>query len=341
MSKINRRRIITIFLLPFVIAGLFFIYQKKKVSEISAVDHLSISYNGSGTPDPIFAIDNMLPGDEVEKEINVKNNSEIERSVFVHFIKSQGTKDFSEILDVTITHNLSTLYEAKLDTFFGNPGGFFIFTLLPNEDKDFQINVVFPQSSGNEYQEAKVVFEIKFASIPHIDLPPECSHLQGIVTNVIEGTDGNDNIKGSYLSELIIAYDGKDKVDGRGGHDCILGGAGNDKKLEGGSGNDIIVGGLGNDKIDGGSGSDIIFGNEGNDKIDGGSGSDTIYAGEGNDKIDGGSGSDQVLGGSGDDKIKGGSGNDYLDGGEGVDKLYGNSGLDECLNGETTSSCEL
>lgn len=67
--------------------------------------------------------------------------------------------------------------------------------------------------------------------------------------------DGDDNVVGGNLRDLIFSGKGDDVLDGKGGND----------RLKGGQGNDIIIGGEGDDKIVGGKGEDLLVGGEGGD----------------------------------------------------------------------------
>ena len=111
--------------------------------------------------------------------------------------------------------------------------------------------------------------------------------------NVVDGTPGNDKIQGTNGNDLIRGFEGNDKINGKKGNDCIIGGPGNDN-IQGNSGDDTISGGEGNDKINGNKGNDIITGDEGRD---------TIHGGNGNDIIDGGADVDRCYGGGGNDQI--------------------------------------
>src|SRR3989344_3534014 len=346
IKKNNLRKIIALVLLPIITVGLLFIYNKNKVNEIYAVDPLIVTYDGGPPPDPVFEVTNMLPGDEVEKEFNVKNDSPQSEEVLMKGIKDTETEEFADILEIIVgevggpdifggTTGFKTLEDffAVGDISLGNfPAG---------TDKSYRVKVKFPSSSGNEYQNALVIFDIIWKTdLPPIELPPECEELEGIITKVVEGTPGNDHIHGSVASELILAYEGNDKVDASSGHDCVVLGDGNDQ-VDSESGNDIVIGGEGNDNIDTGSGNDKVYGGPGNDDIRTGSGTDYVEGGSGNDTIRGGSDVDTLYGNEGNDNMRGNSGNDFLDGGPDTDVLNGNAGTDTCVNGETLNSCEL
>jgi len=102
--------------------------------------------------------------------------------------------------------------------------------------------------------------------------------------NTINGTEGNNRLKGGSGNDVINGNGGNDRLNGGSGNDTLNGGAGNDE-LHGGSGNDILNGGSGSDELEGGSGNDRLIYNLAEntvngrftyDEYDGGSGTDTL-----------------------------------------------------------------
>ena len=77
-------------------------------------------------------------------------------------------------------------------------------------------------------------------------------------TSVIEGTDGNDRLKGTDEGDRIDAGAGDDTLLGLRGDDLLLGGAGDDRML-GDNGDDTFEGGLGDDRYIGGQGADTFI----------------------------------------------------------------------------------
>ena len=356
-SYLKTRRVMMFLLLPFVIAGVLYLYRQNRISNIYATDPLVVTYNGGPPPLPMFEVFGMVPGESTEKIFNVENDSpNLVNNVTLQGIKTDEDKDFAEVLDLEIVRlPASTIYNGKLEDFFdGTPVSLGAFTAFSN--KDFRVKVTFPFEAGDEYQEAMVKFNLKWVAsvtvitptgnppsggptqgptpIPDgIVLPDECKSLQGKIVSVIQGTQDEDKLKGDGNGNLIIAKEGHDKVEGMGGDDCIVLGDGNDK-AGGGSGNDIVIGGPGNDDIETDSGNDTVFGGDGNDDIELGSGNDKAWGNAGNDDIDGEEGDDEVYGGDGNDTLRGGSGIDKLFGELGNDNLHGNSGND-ILDGGT------
>jgi Ca2+-binding RTX toxin-like protein len=75
--------------------------------------------------------------------------------------------------------------------------------------------------------------------------------------NVINGTNGNDNLTGTPGNDTINGLAGDDVLSGLRGNDIINGGDGSDN-LSGGKGFDTLNGGLGNDILVGGVGNDVF-----------------------------------------------------------------------------------
>jgi hypothetical protein len=177
------------------------------------------------------------------------------------------------------------------------------------------------------------------------------------------GGEGNDDITGSSLDNVLR---------GGGGNDRLVGGAGRDRFDEGdaASGADVIIGGLGFDTLDysartqslfismdglaandGESGEgdaiaadiEVCLGGAGDDTIAGGPRADEIYGGLGDDTLRGLGGDDWLIGDDGDDVIEGGAGEDTLDGSEHNfgDSLDCGPGDDIAIAGETLTNCEI
>jgi len=122
------------------------------------------------------------------------------------------------------------------------------------------------------------------------DFTYNCSELK---VNV-HGTEKNDMLRGTNISDVIDALDGNDTIYGLEGGDIICSGNGDDL-IFGGLGDDKIQGGNGDDLINGGYGHDLIEGGNGDDQINGGYGYDVLYGGNGRDVIDGGPGYNQCF----------------------------------------------
>ena len=169
---------------------------------------------------------------------------------------------------------------------------------------------------------------ITTAEAGHVDLclGRQADHAAG--PGPYEGTDGDDVVLGSDLSQSILTHAGDDVVCAERGHDTV----------RAGRGDDVVIGGDGNDRIDMGPGSDAVEGGDGHDVVVGGTGDDRppaaglpvgVEAG-----LFGGSGDDSLYGGSGRDRLKGEGGSDLLCGGPSGDNLEARDGtLDRHFDG--------
>ena len=173
----------------------------------------------------------------------------------------------------------------------------------------------------------------------------------------VEYVAGNDKLRGTDKSEMIMGLSGNDALFGFGGDDTLDGGDGGDL-LVGGMGADTLMGGMGTDTIsynvspagvtinltdgtarggdaDGDTLVDMgddqienVVGSPHDDELTGNRGDNTLSGLGGNDELDGLRGDDTLMGGSGDDDLDGGRGDDTLEGGYGADVLTGGDGSD-------------
>ncbi len=105
------------------------------------------------------------------------------------------------------------------------------------------------------------------------------------VGSTITGTENNDSLDGTIVTDTIIANEGDDIANGGAGNDTIDGGNGNDT-LNGDEGNDLIT-----------DGDDSDENNQFKDELSGGAGNDTLIAGNGKDTLNGNNGDDILTGG--------------------------------------------
>jgi Ca2+-binding RTX toxin-like protein len=159
--------------------------------------------------------------------------------------------------------------------------------------------------------------------------------------NVINGTNGPDNLVGTPNPDQINGLGDWDRISGLGGNDVLLGGDGvdalfgdaGDDRLFGGNDGDFLYGHDGRDWLSGENGADVLYGGSGDDRLWGGNGRDFANGQDGNDQIQGGADADFLAGGSGRDCLSGDDGNDVLWGGLGNDRLVGNNGNDDLQGG--------
>ena len=103
-------------------------------------------------------------------------------------------------------------------------------------------------------------------------------------SNIVDGTDGNDNLTGTNDAEVFNGLEGNDIISGGGGNDSLKGGDGNDT-LYGEDGNDYLVGGKGTDVLYGEDGDDIFYYSNVNQSLPGNL-KDSVGLDVGEDRID-------------------------------------------------------
>jgi len=289
-----------------------------------AVGDLIIDW-GVPAGQPIFMVDNFMPGDTETRQVSIFNGASSVKPVAIVGTKTEELANLANVLEIIISQNSTDLYGGSLGTktltqFFQEstiPNAIFLFNLNPGESKKINFTVKFQEGAGNSFQKAKVVFDIIIGL--YYQIPEECQWIK-FSRPPIFGTEKNDVLRGGNGNDLIFGFAGNDRISGSNGDDCL-------------------VGGLGIDRIDGSNGNDVILGEAGNDVIDASNGDDRIFGGEGNDRVDASNGNDYVEGNEGDDTLRGGNGNDILLGGLGDDTARGNLGNDRC-EAETKYNCE-
>ncbi|NJM61776.1 MAG: calcium-binding protein [Oscillatoriales cyanobacterium RU_3_3] len=110
----------------------------------------------------------------------------------------------------------------------------------------------------------------------------------------VQGSDNNEKILGSPVTDVVFAARGADTIEGAVGNDYLRGGKGNDRIL-GDDGNDILNGNEGDDFISGGPGNDLVRGGQDNDEIFGNDGDDILIGEKGTDRLTGGNGTDVFI----------------------------------------------
>jgi Ca2+-binding RTX toxin-like protein len=289
---------------------------------VEAVGDLTVNW-GVSEGSPIFTINNMKPGETQTKTVSVQNGASLPRPVGIRGDSVSQTGNLTQVLNIVVKKGSTDLYGGTsatgtrtLQQFYADsagPQGIFLEHLAAGATANYSIQVAFATGAGNEYQSKQATFNLHIGI--SFELPSECSSVS--FTNVIYGTQNNDDIEGTNGSDLILGFEGNDEINGASSNDCIIGGAGNDE-LKGDNGDDVIKGDAGHDFILGGNGTDMLYG---------GSGDDIIFGDNGNDSL---------FGELGWDLLYGGNGSDYLNGGAGVNLLIGGNGSDNCVNGVET-----
>src|SRR3989304_9976148 len=160
----------------------FGIFEKKTAY---AVGDLNVIW-GVPDGDPIFVVSNMLPGDAEDRDVDVTNGGTVPRDVGVRGVKTEEIASFAAILDFVISEGGSDLYGGTsptgpktLQEFFDEstgPNGLFLSNLGNGDTTTYNFLATFPPGSGNEFQGAKVVFDLIIGIVS--DIPEECSDIE-------------------------------------------------------------------------------------------------------------------------------------------------------------------
>lgn len=186
----------------------------------------------------------------------------------------------------------------------------------------------------------------------------------GTISGAISLGLGADAIVNSGdIAGRIDLEGGDDLFDGSAGTSrVVVDGGDGDDELRGGRANDLLSGGFGADLIDGGAGFDTAsydasYGavvdladsglNDGAalgdvltaiEALRGSTDRDVFAGADGNETLSGIGGADVLSGRGGDDTLRGGDDNDTLDGGAGNDRLIGGDGIDTASYASATKA---
>ena len=275
--KLSTKKLIRIILILVFLAGaasrtdlLHIIFNR--ITGAEAAGSLTIDW-GVPAGQPIFTINNFMPGDSESRSVTVTNSTASTQPLSLKGIKIGGTGNLPDQMNITVLADSSPVYgPATLTAFFTaseNPDGIPLLSAGPGSSHQLEFQVTFNLNAGNGLQNTLVIFDLQIGVSSLV--PSECRHLR--FDRIIYGTEGNNRLRGGNKNDLIFGLGGNDRLEGSNSHDCLLGGPGNDR-LDGSNGQDILLGGPGNDRLDGSNGNDILLGEDGLDFANGSNGTD-------------------------------------------------------------------
>lgn len=133
---------------------------------------------------PIFNLENMKPGDSIDRPIDVTNNASDVSDVRIKGIRDSGvggTPLIESVLTLTINDGATTVYGPKtLDDFFTDSAttdGVPLSIVNPSGHKTYDFVVSFPSSAENEFQAKSVALDLTFGEYePPIIISDQSSH---------------------------------------------------------------------------------------------------------------------------------------------------------------------
>jgi hypothetical protein len=164
---------IILIILAVAVGGYFVITQKIPpiAGRAYAVGDLEINWGVTGGK-PIFMVTNMLPGDQITKTFKITNNSHDTRYIALRTQETSGSPLFPGQLEVTIKNGSQDIYggtapggKKTLANLFSEskfPLSIYFNQLKPGQSSTYSITVKFKPTAGNQFQKAKVVFNLLF-----------------------------------------------------------------------------------------------------------------------------------------------------------------------------------
>jgi len=111
---------------------------------------------------PLFNESNFLPGNAVERTVEVTNNTEEDQSVIAEAINAADSEGLGEVLELTISEGASVLYSGTLGAFLR--GGEVPLSVLPGTEGENQttytFSISFQEGAGNESQTTALGFDL-------------------------------------------------------------------------------------------------------------------------------------------------------------------------------------
>lgn len=183
---INKKRLFLILILfPLLLSFLFFsgkIDNLFKVNTVRAFGDLFVDFHvPSGNP--IFTVNNMVPGDIEERSVDVVNSGFLTHVVAVKGTRTGGVgidPKLETVFDLVISDGSNVIYGSgsvtgakTLKNFFDESGsinGIELNSINPSAQKTYTFKIAFPASAGNDFRLKSVVFDLVFGIVTGNDL---------------------------------------------------------------------------------------------------------------------------------------------------------------------------
>jgi hypothetical protein len=205
--KITKIKLLALLLAPLAFLGVFLIYQKNKVTSVIAAgnlrleDEYGIILNGN----PIFNVNNMLPGDTEDEDIKVINNDPVTRFISVkgNLVPASETKNFSDVLTIGIYQGTTELYPPKnIKKFFTESSaadGIKLSSVPKGGNATYTFKVFFSSGADNAYQDAQLKFDLHFGIITGESL---------VINEVYYDVDSNHGLENTKENKVKVDKQG-------------------------------------------------------------------------------------------------------------------------------------
>ena len=126
------------------------------IAKAQVVDEIQVNFN----PNPLFGESNFLPGQTSQSSISIQNNSQTNRSVALEAINVSDSDNFGDTLQLRIEDSNQVYFNNTLADFF-DQGLVNLNVLSAGNSADYNLTVNFISSTGNDYQNKTLGFDIQ------------------------------------------------------------------------------------------------------------------------------------------------------------------------------------
>lgn len=167
MKKLKTLKIIS---MATILALVMNLAMPNLINDSEAVGGLDVVW-GVPDGDPIFVVENMLPGDQELRSVTVNNGGFVARLISVKGTRTGGVGSdpkLETVLEIIISESGIDLYGGTTGTktvqdFFDDSqdqNGIQLSILSAGDTTSYDFTVTFPESAGNEFQAKSVIFDI-------------------------------------------------------------------------------------------------------------------------------------------------------------------------------------
>ncbi len=177
------------FIFPLLIAVSAFVFYNQKIASGQAASlNITCDTNGCSSTGlkPLFSANDVYPGWEEEKTVEVINEYDETRDFAVEVSDLDTGEGLSDVLTITISDNGTNLYQDNL-TNFKNRGFLILGNIASGDSNEYLFNVQMQTSARNEYQEKTSIFDMSLG----FDELPESSPGPSPDASASSSDDGN------------------------------------------------------------------------------------------------------------------------------------------------------
>ena len=198
--KMNKfTKTILISLITIFSASLLFVSSAQAVDPLLKVDFENT---------PLFSEANFLPGESVTRYADVTNNSVEIKKIGLNVIDNSGcsTDCLSDVLNLVVSENGTTLYSGSLANFYG-AGEKVLSDLNTGATTKYYFSMTFSPAAGNTYQNSTANFDVKILFFGEESIGPEIPGGGGGVV-IISGLEiYNEMANNIQANSVTITWD--------------------------------------------------------------------------------------------------------------------------------------